>query len=116
YLARLNKSFIVRRDLEGKKIYYASIELSNYIKNTLLERKQSMWIAQQEGRSKNGNDKTQSSLIRMLLLSADKGQEIELLNNYNIVTVSLSYEYDPCVAYKILSNYQDKSKVIFKKT
>lgn len=116
YLARLNKSFIVRRDLEGKKIYYASIELSNYIKNTLLERKQSMWIAQQEGRSKDGNDKTQSSLIRMLLLSADKGQEIELLNNYNIVTVSLSYEYDPCVAYKILSNYQDKSKVIFKKT
>lgn len=116
YLARLNKSFIVRRDLEGKKIYYASTELSNYIKNTLLERKQSMWIAQQEGRSKDGNDKTQSSLIRMLLLSADKGQEIELLNNYNIVTVSLSYEYDPCVAYKILSNYQDKSKVIFKKT
>lgn len=116
YLARLNKSFIVRRNLEGKKNYYASIELSNYIKNTLLERKQSMWIAQQEGRSKDGNDKTQRSLIRMLLLSADKGQEIELLNNYNIVTISLSYEYDPCVAYKILANYQDKSEVILKKT
>ncbi|MDI6832357.1 MAG: 1-acyl-sn-glycerol-3-phosphate acyltransferase [Bacteroidales bacterium] len=116
YLARLNKSFIVHRDLEGKKFYYVSTDLSNYIKNTLLERKQSMWIAQQEGRSKDGNDKTQHSLIRMLLLSADKGQEIELLNNYNIVTVSLSYEYDPCVAYKILSNYQDKSKVILKKT
>ncbi len=116
YLARLNKSFIVHRDLEGKKFYSASTDLSNYMKNTLSERKQSMWIAQQEGRSKDGNDKTQHSLIRMLLLSADKGQEIELLNNYNIVTVSLSYEYDPCVAYKILANYQDKSKVILKKT
>jgi hypothetical protein len=52
----------------------------------------------------------------MLLLSADKGQEIELLNNYNIVTVSLSYEYDPCVAYKILANYQGESEVILKKT
>lgn len=116
YLARLNKSFIVHRDLEGKKFYYASTDLSNYIKNTLLERKQSMWIAQQEGRSKDGNDKTKHSLIRMLLLAADKGREIELLNNYKIVTVSLSYEYDPCVAYKILANYQNKSEVILKKT
>lgn len=116
YLARLNKSFIVQRDIVGKEFYYASLNLSDYIKDTLLVRKQSMWIAQQEGRSKDGNDTTQHSLIRMLLLSADKGKEIELLNSYNIVPVSFSYEYDPCVAYKAISSYQNKLQFNFKKT
>ena len=105
YLARLNKTFIVQRNLEGKKFYYASHKLSQYINDCLLNRNQSIWIAQQEGRSKDGNDITQSSLIRMILLAADKGKEIELLNKYKIIPVSLSYEYDPCVIYKIIDNY-----------
>jgi hypothetical protein len=116
YLARLNKSFIVQRDLVGKEFYYASHNLSDYIRDTLLVRKQSMWIAQQEGRSKDGNDFTQHSLIRMLLLSADKGKEIDLLNSYQIVPVSFSYEYDPCVAYKVITSCQNKLQFNFNKT
>jgi len=96
HLARLNKSFVVKRNLEGKALYEASLILSLYMKDTLFRRQQSLWIAQQEGRSKNGDDFTQPSLIKMLLMASDKGEESNLLNQYHIVPVSVSYEYDPC--------------------
>ena len=116
HLARLNKSFVVKRNLEGKALYEASLILSLYMKDTLFRRQQSLWIAQQEGRSKNGDDFTQPSLIKMLLMASDKGEESNLLNQYHIVPVSVSYEYNPCDVYKCWDAYQKSIGKSFEKT
>lgn len=97
-LMRLNKSFIVKRSEKTKRaMLQASKHLSGYIHHTLTENHHNVWIAQREGRAKDGIDKTNSALISMLLLNKDKQQSIaEYLNQLNIVPVSISYEFDPC--------------------
>jgi 1-acyl-sn-glycerol-3-phosphate acyltransferase len=94
-LVKLNKTFIVRRNLPGRQMLEASNILSHYIRHTLTEREQSIWIAQREGRSKDGDDKTQISLLKMLNISGN-GSVPDNFRELNIVPVSISYEYDPC--------------------
>lgn len=94
-LVKLNRTFIVKRNLPLKQMLESSRLLSQYIRYTLTEKKHSIWIAQREGRSKDGNDRTQVSLLKMLNIS---GQE-SIMKNFkqlNIVPVSISYEFDPC--------------------
>lgn len=98
-LVKLNKSFVVKRDLPVRQMMDASATLSAYIRNRITEGKQNIWIAQREGRSKDGNDKTQAAVLKMLNLSG----EGDLLSNFrelNIVPVAITYEYDPCDALK----------------
>ncbi len=93
-LVRLNKSFIVRRGVSVRQMLEVSKHLSKYIHYTINEKNQSIWIAQREGRSKDSNDHTQESLIKMLsLYGHDFLSSIKALN---IVPLSISYEYDPC--------------------
>ncbi len=106
-LARLNKSFIVKRNLSVRELMLASKNLSNYINDTLTERKQSVWIAQREGRAKDGNDRTQPGILTMLGMSS-KGPLKEHFKNLNIVPVSISYEHDPCDVDKARSLYAMK--------
>lgn len=97
-LMRLNKSFIIQRSVEGaKKVYAALLQSSRYIHHSLSEG-YSIWIAQSEGRAKDGIDKTDSALIKMFMLAKRKEQRPfgELIESLNIVPVSISYEYDPC--------------------
>ncbi len=97
-LMRINKSFIVKRSEETKRaMLKASKNLSSYIHHTLTENDHHVWIAQREGRAKDGLDKTNSALISMLLLNKGKDKSIEqYLSELNIVPVSISYEFDPC--------------------
>ncbi|MFT5634835.1 MAG: 1-acyl-sn-glycerol-3-phosphate acyltransferase [Cognaticolwellia sp.] len=97
-LMRINKSFIVKRSEENKRaMLKASKQLSAYIHDTVANRQQNIWIAQREGRAKDGIDKTNSALISMLLLNKDKQTPIAVyLAKINIVPVSISYEFDPC--------------------
>jgi len=97
-LMRINKSFIVKRNEENKRaMLKASKQLSAYIHDTVANRQQNIWIAQREGRAKDGIDKTNSALISMLLLNRDKQIPIaDYLAVLNIVPVSISYEFDPC--------------------
>jgi len=97
-LMRINKSFIVKRNEETKrKMLAASKQLSAYIHHSLTENHQNIWIAQKEGRAKDGVDKTNAALISMLLLNKPKDVSIsEYIEQLNIVPVSISYEYDPC--------------------
>ncbi|MBA6224249.1 1-acyl-sn-glycerol-3-phosphate acyltransferase [Colwellia sp. MB02u-18] len=97
-LMRINKSFIVKRNEENKRaMLNASKQLSAYIHDTVANRKQNIWIAQREGRAKDGVDKTNSALISMLLLNKDKQMPMaDYLAELNIVPVSISYEFDPC--------------------
>ncbi len=94
-LVRSNKNVIVNRDVTAKEIYYYSLRLSNYIRNLICVKHGSLWIAQREGRSKDGDDRTSTGLLKMFAMSADKPLE-DALNDLNIVPMCVSYEYDPC--------------------
>lgn len=97
-LMRLNKSFIVKRDEKTKRgMLNASKQLSAYIHHSLNQSNQNIWIAQREGRAKDGIDKTNAALISMLLLNKPKTVSIEdYLKELNIIPISISYEFDPC--------------------
>lgn len=103
-LMRLNKSFIVKRSAQSKReMLNNSKNLSAYIHHTLNDNKQNIWIAQREGRAKDGLDKTNAALISMLLLNKRKEQSIsDYISELNIVPVSISYEYDPCDNHKAI--------------
>lgn len=93
-LVKLNRSFIVKRDVKITDALNAARQLSAYIHYTISQRHESVWIAQREGRAKDSNDLTQESLIKMLGL-AGEGSVRERLMEVNLMPVSISYEYDP---------------------
>lgn len=94
-LVRINKSFIVQRTLSMRQMLEASARMSRYVHYAIAEKKQSVWIAQREGRAKDSNDRTQDSVLKMLAMGGE-GDIIEKLLSINIAPVSISYEYDPC--------------------
>ncbi|MCD8179551.1 MAG: 1-acyl-sn-glycerol-3-phosphate acyltransferase [Tannerellaceae bacterium] len=94
-VVRLNNSFIVKRGVSVRQQLEESKKLASYMYHTIKETKESVWIAQREGRAKDANDKTQPSILKMLNMGGDK----DILTNImdlNIVPVAISYEYDPC--------------------
>ncbi len=92
---RLNKAFIVKRGLAMRQQLNASMELSAYIHHTIKDKRQSIWIAQREGRAKDASDETQESVIKMLSLGG--GHDIKAsLARLDIVPLTISYEFDPC--------------------
>ena len=93
-LVRLNKGIIVKRSVGARQQYEVSKHLSEYIHFAINEKKQSVWIAQREGRAKNSDDKTQPSVLKMLSMG-NEGDFLESISKVNITPVSLSYEFDP---------------------
>lgn len=93
-LVKLNKSFIVKRDIRPAQALDAARQLSGYMHYAVGERSQSIWIAQREGRAKDSNDRTQESLVKMMGLAGGGDTKTNLLE-LNITPVSISYEYDP---------------------
>lgn len=97
-LMRLNKSFIVRRNMtSARDMRDAYLTLSSFISHCIEER-HSVWIAQREGRAKSGIDVTDPAIIKMFYMSQKKAGLAfdEAMNRLNIVPVSISYEWDPC--------------------
>jgi 1-acyl-sn-glycerol-3-phosphate acyltransferase len=94
-LMRLNKSFIVRRSVKGRELLAASKLLSEYIHHCI-ETDNNVWIAQREGRAKDGIDRTDPALLKMLAIAHRKEPFGESLSRLHIVPVTLSYEYDAC--------------------
>lgn len=97
-LMRLNKSFIVRRSAKGpREMLKALGQLSGYIKHSL-ETGHSIWIAQKEGRAKDGFDQTDPAILKMFHMEG-RQRDIDFatyMNQLQIVPVSISYEFDPC--------------------
>lgn len=93
-LFRINKSFVVKREGTPRELYAHSIALSKYIQKIILEKIDSVWIAQRGGRAKDGNDKTQRGLLKMISLSGGKMLK-EHFQNLKVVPVAISYEFDP---------------------
>jgi 1-acyl-sn-glycerol-3-phosphate acyltransferase len=97
-LMRLNKSFVVQRSVSGTRAIYQAINrTSSYIRHSL-EEGESVWIAQREGRTKNGLDRTDPALLKMLSLAYRKEltEFGDLLRHVCLVPVAVSYELDPC--------------------
>ncbi len=97
-LMRLNKSFIVKRSANGiREMMAAFSQLSHYITHSITKDHSNLWIAQKEGRAKDGVDKTDIAIIKMFYMSQKKQCSFsQAIQQLNIVPVSISYEYDPC--------------------
>ena len=106
-LMKLNQSFIVNRSSKGRELLKALAELSDYIRLSLKEN-HSIWIAQREGRAKDGNDETDPAILKMFYMSGKKLKIPfnEYVKELNIVPVSISYEFDPGDAGKAHELYE----------
>jgi 1-acyl-sn-glycerol-3-phosphate acyltransferase len=101
---KLNRMFTVLREGNSRELYEISQKLSAYIRHTVTEKNVSVWIAQRNGRTKDGYDLTQTGLLKMLNLSG-KGSFAENVKELNIVPLSISYEYEPCDDLKVQELY-----------
>ena len=100
-LAKLNRNFLVQRGLTPREMLQSSKLLSEYIGNLLQHENRSVWIAQREGRTKDGNDETNPGVIKMLGMGSDEKNLMDYFKKVKIVPVSISYEYDPTDALKM---------------
>ena len=106
-LMRLNKSFIVKRSAKApKEMLKALTQLSSYIYDSLMGG-HSIWIAQKEGRTKDGFDQTDPALLKMLQLNGRKQKKEfgEYIKELKVVPVSISYQYEPCAIAKAKELY-----------
>ncbi|MFV8374401.1 1-acyl-sn-glycerol-3-phosphate acyltransferase [Flavobacterium sp. LB1P71] len=100
-LAKLNRNFLVQRGLTPREMLQSSKLLSEYIGHLLLHENRSVWIAQREGRTKDGNDATNPGVLKMLGMASDEKNLMDYFKKIKIVPVSISYEYDPTDALKM---------------
>lgn len=115
WFVRINKSFIVQRQLGMRQMLESSILLSRYMHYCINEKLQSIWIAQREGRAKDSNDLTQEGVLKMFTMGGE-GDIIDRLMQLNIVPLTISYEYDPCDYLKAKEFQQKLDSPEFKKS
>lgn len=98
HLMRLSRTFLVRRGITGRREKLAALHtLSAYIRYSITEEGESVWIAQREGRAKDGDDWSETALLKMLALSAGKQSSFSAaLKPLCLQPIALSYEWDPC--------------------
>ncbi|MGE4346660.1 MAG: 1-acyl-sn-glycerol-3-phosphate acyltransferase [Flavobacteriaceae bacterium] len=100
-LSRLNRNFLIQRNLSPRELLQSSKLVSEYINKLIASENRSVWIAQREGRTKDGNDTTQQGVLKMLGMASDEENLMDYFKKLRIVPVSISYEYDPTDALKI---------------
>jgi hypothetical protein len=107
-IIRANNGIIVKRNLPMREQIIESLKLSSYLCK-IVEEGSSVWIAQREGRAKDGLDDTNPAVLKMIYLSKRKEMKFsEFLDRYEIVPVSISYEYDPLDRAKSWSIYRER--------
>lgn len=94
-LVRLNKGIIVKRNLRMTKALEAARQLCGYIHYCISQKKESVWIAQREGRAKDSSDVTQESVLKMLSLNGESDNIAARLMELHLTPVAISYEFDP---------------------
>ncbi len=111
-----NKMFKVMRGENPREFYKTSLHLSEYIRHTLTQKGESVWIAQRNGRTKDGNDATDQGIVKMFAMSGSKDLAANL-DELNIVPIAISYEWEPCDIFKARELYfsHDGSKYIKEK-
>lgn len=109
YAVKLNRAFVVHRNLPSREMLMASKKLSEYIRRDITRNNTSVWIAQREGRTKDGNDKTQIALLKMLNFS-NINEFDEGFKELQIVPLSISYEIEPCGNSKVDELYKRETE------
>lgn len=94
-IVRLNQNFVVKRNLPNREMILASKELSKYIRHVINEKNKSIWISHREGRTKDGNDRTNPGVLKMLAMDCGN-DKIDYLLNLKLVPVTISYEFESC--------------------
>ncbi|GAB1256608.1 1-acyl-sn-glycerol-3-phosphate acyltransferase [Aurantivibrio plasticivorans] len=116
-LMRLNKSFIVNRSATGNKEKFRALKhLSAYLHHSICEEHSSCWIAQRQGRAKDGLDRTEAAVIKMFAMNKPKAQTFaEYIRELHIVPVSISYEWDPLDEAKALELFTQQNECSYQK-
>ncbi|MBN2638186.1 MAG: acyltransferase [Bacteroidales bacterium] len=113
---KINRMITVFREGSPREMLVMSQRLSAYIRHSISEKKKSVWIAQSKGRTKDGNDKTDIGVLKMLMLSG-KDSLLENIKELNITPVTISFEWEPCDTLKLRELYISiKEKYIKEKT
>lgn len=113
-IGKSNKMFRVERGGNARDFYLSSAHLSEYIRDAIVGNGHSVWIAQRNGRTKDGNDATDQGIIKMFSMSKSD-DKIGALDELNIVPVSVSYEWEPCDIQKVLELYETSQRAYAKK-
>lgn len=113
-IGKSNKMFKVERGGKMRDFYLSSLLLSKYIRTTIVDQKESVWIAQRNGRTKDGIDHTEAALINMFSLS-EKYDKILALSELHILPVSISYEWECCDTLKAIELYESRHERYVKK-
>lgn len=112
-IGKMNKMFRIMRGGPIRDFYKNSIHVSSYMRYAITDKHQSVWIAQRNGRTKDGNDKTDMAVLKMFALSSGK-EFVDNLMELNITPMVVSYEYEPCDFMKtqeiFISRYQKYEK------
>lgn len=109
HAVKLNRAFEVKRSLSVSELMAASKNLSAYIRQDITEKNLSVWIAQREGRTKDGFDKTNPALLKMINLSNEKNF-VDGFRELRIVPLSISYEIEPCGISKVDELYKKETE------
>lgn len=114
-VGKSNKMFRVERPGGSvKEFYKASLHLSDYIRTAITEKRQSVWIAQRNGRTKDGIDRTDQGIIKMFGMSRTD-DKVKSLAQLNIVPVAVSYEWESCDILKTIELYERRQGPYIKK-
>lgn len=100
-LSKLNRNFLVQRNLQPRELLESSKLLSEYMYRLISKENRSVWIAQREGRTKDGNDATHTGVLKMMAMASDEKNNMDFFKKIRLVPVSISYEYDPTDALKM---------------
>ncbi len=98
-LGKLNRMFRINRSGNLRDLYKNYVGISSYIRHVIKEKNRPVWIAQRNGRTKNGDDKTEAAVLKMFAMSSEESF-VDNLAELTITPISVSYEYEPCVFMK----------------
>ena len=115
-LSRLNRNFLVLRNQSPREMLKSSAKLSEYIRKLLKEDNRSVWMAQREGRTKDGNDHTQQGVLKMIGMAKADQHPLDYLQSLKIVPVAISYEFDPTDMLKMPEVLAKRMKEEYKKS
>lgn len=108
-LGKINKMFKIIRGGTMKDIFINSLNVSNYMRYAITKKHVSTWIAQRNGRTKDGSDKTESAVLKMFAMSS-KSDFVSNLSELNITPIVVSYEYEPCDIQKTIEIYKSRTE------
>lgn len=114
-LSKLNRNFIIQRGLSPRELLQSSKLVSEYIFQLLAKENRSVWVAQKEGRTKDGNDATHQGVLKMIAMASDENNCMDYFKKLRIVPVSISYEYDPTDALKMPQLLAQAKDEVYKK-